>query len=149
MLDDNTSESLNVPVTSRKANLVPVNTSPTIFPVAPVTAWVIVSPLNRYAVVFNSTNKHFTSCDSILLTVLPFTEETCAWEPKPSVPTSDITREDPTEKLLTLSITDTESILPRSTSSIFASANSPLLEIPETLSLFAFTGISDWEISEL
>lgn len=55
MLDDSTSVLLKVPVTARKANFLAVNTLPTILPVAPVFACVIVSPSKRYALLVSST----------------------------------------------------------------------------------------------
>ena len=47
VLDDSTSVLLKVPVTARNAKFLAVNTLPTILPVAPVFAWVIVSPSKR------------------------------------------------------------------------------------------------------
>ena len=59
VFDDSTSVLLKVPVTLRKANFLAVNTSPTISPVAPVFACVIVSVSKRYAVLLSSTYNAF------------------------------------------------------------------------------------------
>ena len=64
----------------------------------------MVSPSNKYAVVFNSTNNALVSWDSMLSTDLPFTEETSALAPNPSVSELSIINSDPTEKLLVLFI---------------------------------------------
>ena len=52
--EDSTSVLLKVPDTLRKANFLAENTSPTIVPVAPVFACVIVSVSKRYAVLLSS-----------------------------------------------------------------------------------------------
>ena len=108
-----------------------------------------MSPSNKYAVVFNSTNNALVSWDSMLSTDLPFTEETSALAPNPSVSELSIINSDPTEKLLVLFKIETELMLPRFTSVIFANANSPFLVILDVLSLLANLGILSWDSSEL
>ena len=100
--EDSTSVLLKVPDTLRKANFFAVNTSPTILPVAPVLACVIVSPSKRYAVLLSSTYNALIDWDSIDVTVLPLTDSTSPAAPDPSVPASSITILPPTEKVLPL-----------------------------------------------
>ena len=147
--EDSTSVLLNVPDTSLIANFLPEITSPTILPVAPVTAWVIVSPSKMYAVLLISINNDFVACDSIDVTVLPLTESTSPDAPYPPVPVSSTTILPPTLKLFPLLTIVADDTVPLLTSLIVAYVLSPFLPISELLYLFALIGKSYWDILEL